>query len=1531
MKKKIIIGISLCLIIVLGVLAWNHWFSRTRIAFINYQTIELGRISKANDNGMIKIDNLDVDNLDELGKYDMVFVQAMGLRITTDQRELIKKAAEKGTPVLSTMITTPENDFTSIDSVVADTLKRYLGNGGQQNYRSALNYVRKYIDRKIISAPEPDALVEHVLGLLYHPNIKDTEAEDLQFNSVNAYNAYLKKQGLWRANAPAIIVTGPMGEPRELIAKLESTGNVVYPVNSIRDFIDGNHADSVPVAAVINMAHGRMGDNMVDYLKQKNIPLFAPLNANQPEKEWRESKMGMSGGFLSQSVAMPEIDGALRTFTLFAHYQGKDGLGFVGAIPDRLETFTQTVNNYIRLKHTPNSQKHVAIYYYKGPGQNALTAGGMEVGTSLYNLLQTLRREGYNVSGLPALADALVNIIQQHGAVFGTYAKGAFERFVKTGKPALVTKTEYEAWAKRTLRPEKYAELIKANGEFPGEYLATEDGKLAIPRIRFGNVVLLPQLPAGGGGNSFKIVHGTDAAPPHPYVASYLWTQYAFKADVLIHFGTHGSLEFTPKKQIALSDADWPDRLVGATPHLYVYTVGNVGEGIIAKRRSYAGLQTYLTPPFMESEVRGTYKALADKIETYNTKVAKHLPGINETALEVKALVMKLGINRDLGLVDRPGKPYTEDEMLAIDNFTEELATEKMTGKLYTMGVPYDAQRIKSSIVAMCADPIAYSLLAIDKQRGRADETLLKHRTAFTQRYLNPAKALVEKLLANPSLANEDFIRNLMHITPAEYAKAHSVYESLNAPSGMAAMMQGKGKGMPAAMMKAMAQMAKGMDKMPKGMKQMPKGIDKMPKGTDKPKHERPKDMKSMPAKMMAKHGTKGEMPEAMRKAMQESKGEMPEAMRKAMQESKGEMPEAMRKAMQEMAQADSPKAMTHGKQMPPEMKKAMQKHGSMPHKMPKAMTQSMPPAKKDRASAMMAMGSMKMTKPTFSKREKDFAFAVMEVERTILSVDRNRKALLESPQLELRSIVNAMNGGYTAPSPGGDPIANANTLPTGRNMYSINAETTPSEAAWEQGKQLAMNTIEMYRKQHHDSLPRKVSYTLWSGEFIETQGATIAQILYMLGVEPVRDFFGRISDIKLIPSKELGRPRIDVVVQTSGQLRDLAASRLFLINRAVEMAAAAKDDKYENQVAEGVKEAERTLTAKGVSPEDARRLSTHRVFGGVNGGYGTGIQAMVLSGDRWERRAEIADTYINNMGAFYGDEKNWEEFKQYAFEAALTRTDVVIQPRQSNLWGALSLDHVYEFMGGMNIAVTKVTGKEPDAYLSDYRNHNNMRMQNLKEAIGIESRTTIFNPAYIKEQMKGGAEAADGLAKTVQNTFGWKVMRASVIDNEFWEKIYNVYVKDEYKLGMDQFFEQKNPAALEEITAVMLESARKGMWKANREQVSTLARRHVELVNRFKPSCSGFVCNNAKLQKYVASNGATDNAARQQYLANIDNIRQTAGNGKQGRAMNKETMGQDTPSDSNAVNGIVVIAVVVVAIVVLFVIVRRHRKQQKG
>lgn len=771
---------------------------------------------------------------------------------------------------------------------------------------------------------------------------------------------------------------------------------------------------------------------------------------------------------------------------------------------------------------------------------------------------------------------------------------------------------------------------------------------------------------------------------------------------------------------------------------------------------------------------------------------------------------------------------------MRIDNFAEELSNEKITGQLYTLGVPYEAARINSSVLEMCTDPVAYSLFTLDKVRGKATEALLKHRSEFNSRYLYPAKALVQSLIGSSSEVTDAYVCKVGNLSPADLQRAHKIYEDLTAPSDMMKMMMGMG---------AMGKKGKGGSGMPAGMG-MPKGMGKgMPMG------------KSM-------HGKHGDAP-----------------------------------------------SMGHGGKMPA-MGKSM-KGKSMSGMPPKGM------------AAMVAM--MKDKKKSYSKEEKAFAFAVRELERTLKSIGKYKQYLLASPQMELESMINAMNGGYTAPSPGGDPIVNPNTLPTGRNLFGINAESTPSEAAWEKGKQLAENTIEIYKRRHNGELPHKVSYTLWSGEFIETEGATIAQVLYMLGVEPIRDSFGRVSDLRLIPSKELGRKRIDVVVQTSGQLRDLAASRLFLINKAVEMAANAKDDAFENEVSIGMKAAERHLTEKGVSPKEARKLASQRIFGGMNGNYGTGIQAMVMSGDRWEKREEIANTYINNMGTFYGSEKDWEQYNKYAFEAALTRTDVVVQPRQSNTWGALSLDHVYEFMGGLNLAVRHVTGKDPDAYLSDYRNRHNVRMQEVKEAIGVESRTTILNPVYIKEKMKGGASAAGGFAEVVENTYGWNVMKPKAIDKELWDDIYQVYVKDKYNLGTQAFFEQKNPAALQQITAVMLETVRKGMWKATPQQVADIAKLHVELVKKYKPSGSAFVTDNAKLRNFIASKVEPNQG--KEYQQQIDRMRNAVANADKGTVMKREDMSQKVEQHTPLLEkGVLVGGAVLLLVVLLIFVVRKRR-----
>ena len=1357
-KSKIILGVCIVAAALIGMSVWNTWFSPTKIAFINFQTIQQGSISKANDNSSIKLSEVSLDNLDRLTGYDMVFINGMGLRIVEEQRQQIQQAADKGIPVYTSMATNPANNICNLDSVQQNLIRGYLTNGGKTNYRNMLNYIRKAIDGKISSIPEVEDPAERPSDMLYHAGLTNPD-DELEFLTVADYEKFMKDNRLYKEGARKIMITGQMADATGLIEALEKEGYNVYPVQSMTKFM--SFIDEVQPNAIINMAHGRMGDKMVDYLKAKNILLFAPLTINSLVDEWEKDPMGMAGGFMSQSIVTPEIDGAIRPFALFAQYEDEEGLRHSYAVPERLKTFVSTINNYLNLNTKPNSEKKVAIYYYKGPGQNALTAAGMEVVPSLYNLLVRMKQEGYNISGLPANAEELGKMIQAQGAVFNSYAEGAFNDFMQKGHPELITKDQYESWVKESLRPEKYQEVVDAFGEFPGNYMATNDGKLGIARLQFGNVVLMPQNAAGSGDNSFQVIHGTNMAPPHTYIASYLWMQHGFKADALIHFGTHGSLEFTPRKQVALCSNDWPDRLVGAVPHFYIYSIGNVGEGMMAKRRSYATIQSYLTPPFLESSVRGIYRELMEKIKIYNNS---HKENKDQESLAVKTLTVKMGIHRDLGLDSIANKPYTEDEIARVENFAEELATEKITGQLYTMGVPYEAERITSSVYAMATEPIAYSLLALDKQRGKATDAVSKHRSLFTQQYLTPARHLVEKLLANPALATDELICRTAGITAQELAKARQIEADRNAPKGMMAMMMAMGKA--------------------------------------------PKE---------------------------------------------------------------------------------------------------------------------------YSKEEIELTLAIAEVERTIKNVGNYKNALLTSPEEELSSLMNALKGGYTAPTPGGDPIANPNALPTGRNMYAINAEATPTESAWEKGIALAKQTIDTYKQRHNDSIPRKVSYTLWSSEFIETGGATIAQVLYMLGVEPVRDAFGRVSDLKLIPSAELGRPRIDVVVQTSGQLRDIAASRLFLINRAVEMAAAAKDDKFENQVAASVVEAERVLTEKGVSPKNAREMASFRVFGGANGMYGTGIQGMVESGDRWESESEIADTYLNNMGAFYGDEKHWEVFQKFAFEAALNSTDVVVQPRQSNTWGALSLDHVYEFMGGMNLAVRNVTGKDPDAYLSDYRNRNNMKMQELKEAVGVESRTTILNPTYIKEKMKGGASAASEVAQTVTNTYGWNVMKPAAIDKELWDNIYDVYVKDEYKLNVKDFFEKQNPAALQEVTAVMMETARKGYWKASPEQLSNIAKLHTDLVRQFGPSGSGFTGDNAKLQQFIASQVDAQTAAN--YNKELKQMKQATLDGeatKGGMVLKKQSSDavQGAQEEQNSLNGGLIAGIVLVAFVVMLLILKKKRKK---
>ena len=921
----------------------------------------------------------------------------------------------------------------------------------------------------------------------------------------------------------------------------------------------------------------------------------------------------------------------------------------------------------------------------------------MEVAPSIYNFLKRLQREGYRVDGLPATEEAFEKELNRKGSVMGSYAKGAQETFLKTGDPVWLSTRQYETWAKEILLPHKYKEVTDRYGAAPGELLATPDS-IAVACLQYGNILLFPQPRPALGEDEFKLVHGMPVVPPHSYLASYLYMKKGFKADALIHFGTHGNLEYTPGKNVGLSQADWSEVLVGNLPHFYFYTTGNVGEGIIAKRRTHAELVTYLTPPYAESGMRQRYSTLLDGIHKLLDNDLKGLPSLE---LQVKEEAMRLGLSRDLGLDSIPDKPYTREELEQLDAFAEEIANEKTIGAYYTMGEPYSPEELRVTTMAVAADPLAYEYAKRDRDKGIITTEQLQDFKYVAHHYLPKAQAQLKALLQN-----------------------------------------------------------------------------------------------------------------------------LPE--------------DAMEVA--------------------PELRPAL----------------------------------------------------------------LYREQLLASTVNEMDAMVKALGGGVIYPAPGGDPVLNPNVLPTGRNMYSINAEMAPNPRAWEDGKRLAEATIEQYRNKHGE-YPRKVSYTFWAGEFITTEGATLAQAFWMLGIEPVRDNQGRVVDLKLIPSEELGRPRINVVIQISGQLRDIAGSCLKLLTDAVRLASESPDEAYPNYVASGTLLQEKTLMDKGIAPKEARKMSIMRVFGPVNSGYSTGILGYTESSGSWEDEKEIAEGFLNNMGATYGDDENWGSFQKDLFASALTETDVVIQPRQSNTWGPISLDHVYEFTGGLSLTVKTVTGKEPDAYMADYRNRNNRRLQEAKEAISVETRSTILNPTFIQERMKGGAGTAQMFGEIFRNIFGWNVTRPSALDKELFNDLYKMYVEDENHLGIYEYFSRVNPASYQSMTAVLLESARKGYWKATQEQLEKTAGLHAKMTTEQGAACTEFVCGNDKLRSYVANQ--LEGQAKESYARVMKRTLEKSAGKEVVLKEQKMEAGQQLKKSQR--NGIIIGALVCVAFVALAFLVRKRNKQE--
>lgn len=1472
--------------------AWHLWLAPTRVALVNYPDFQAARIVQARSSGFVQVDALGTGDLDKIQRYDLVLVFGRGLALNDQQTQHLQAAAAR-TRLYVNAATNPRLDYTNLVGEELDTVSGYLRNGGSYNYAQLLNYARATLDGKPLfsrSAEPPREMSKDVFFGL---------DDDAVFPDFATFQAWKRQQPGWLPGRPRLAlltsVPGPFNANRDhvdaVIRAFETAGFDVVPISAIQKRLA--FLQEVDPVAAVYMPHGRLtlgqADEARQWLVQRNIPVFAPLTIFDEEAEWLADQRSFDGGLLTMSVTLPELDGAIAPVTIAAQSRDENGFKVFRALPQRLARFAELVRRTVALRSLPNADKKLAIYYYKGPGQSALTAGDLEVVPSLYAFLKHLKAQGYRVDGLPDTVEAFEQLLQRRGPNIGPYAKGDFATFAKTADPATVSAEQLRLWCGESLAQALCDQVAQQFGPTPGDYLRVDD-QVAVARVPLGNVVLLPQPLPGIGDNTFKLVHGTQLAPPWPYVASYLWTRNVFKTDAIMHFGTHGSLEFTPHKQVGLSDLDWPDALIGDMPHAYLYTMGNVGEAIIAKRRSYATIVSHLTPPFQEGGAQSAYITLANRLQAWDAAASPALKA--EYAKDVQQESLALGLHRDLGLA--ADQPWTTEQLQTVAEQMESLEHAKITAGLYTLGTPYSADELESSADLMGRDALMQALAELDAARNKVARTQLDSARWVAQHYRDRADKLMAQVGSAEARAPAAVLAGV--VTSDELARAQAWEKRQRRPSDDDLVRGLISLGTAAASAETSVKPDDAMQQDAALQRSLARALADPEKRDFLAKLESDKSFQrasqTLDPDSLDTARRVGRAIPAMAKALETATDPDVRALLIAMQK-----PEIRKQVLvwlkdetiQQRAQQQADQQAEQARQEL--LKRAAAELPALERTDAADLTQRLGGFDDEALSDMLASIQFwraasdlpadlqsrldtaaprlatleRVAQQERSRRDESerlFAQAVLTLRDRLAAIPTYRKLLAVSPAGELAALDNALAGGFVQPSAGGDPLGNPAALPTGKNLYSIDAEKTPSEQAWRVARQLTDQLLARHRADHGSAWPKKIAITLWAGDFIQTEGIAVAQILYLLGVEPVRDPFGRVASLRLIPREALGRPRIDVVVQTSGQLRDLAASRLYLINRAVALAASARD--ADNAVAQSVGAVERQLKEQGLAPADARRYASVRVFGGVNGNYGTGIMGMVEAGSRWQSDTEVANTYLNNMGAAFGEGDLWGAFQPGVFEAALAGTEMVVQPLESNTWGPLSLDHVYEFMGGLNLAVRQVTGKDPAAYFTDLRNPSRPAMREATAAIALEARSTLLNPAYIEAMTRGGASSAETFAETFRNVYGWNVMKPAAIQPELWDALHETYVKDAEGLELRGFFERANPYALQEMTAVMLETARKGYWKPDSQVLRGTAQLHADLVTRHGASGTEFVNDNQALRAFIAEQ--LDATARASY-----------------------------------------------------------------
>jgi cobaltochelatase CobN len=437
----------------------------------------------------------------------------------------------------------------------------------------------------------------------------------------------------------------------------------------------------------------------VERIAALDIPVLQGLCLTSSREEWEASDDGVTPLDSASQIAIPEFDGRIITAPFSFKEIDQDGLPRYVADPERCARVAGIAVSHARLRRIPPCERKVALMLSAYPTKHSRVgnAVGLDTPVSTIRLLRRMREAGYDLGptgAIPGLdleddteaGDALIHALIAAGGQDEEWLTQA----QLTDAHVRITPEQYAVWT-ADLHPELGAEMVEAWGPAPGRLFVNDSGEIVLATITAGNVVLLIQPPRGFGENPVAIYHDPDLAPSHHYLAAYRWLGASedtggFGAHAVVHLGKHGSMEWLPGKNAALSAACATDAAIGNLPLIYPFLVNDPGEGAQAKRRAHATIVDHLIPPMARAESYGDIARLEQLLDEHANIAAMDPAKLPAIRGEIWQLMHAAEMHRDLGLEERPDDEEFDDFILHVDGWLCEIKDAQIRDGLHVLG-----------------------------------------------------------------------------------------------------------------------------------------------------------------------------------------------------------------------------------------------------------------------------------------------------------------------------------------------------------------------------------------------------------------------------------------------------------------------------------------------------------------------------------------------------------------------------------------------------------------------------------------------------------------------------------------------------------------------------------------------------------------------------------------------------------------------------------------------------------------------------